>query len=253
MTSQHPTALITGASRGFGRALATSLAERGWRLVLDARDANPLTDVERALPRAVAVPGDVTDAVHREALAAAIDVLGGIDLLVHNASELGPSPLPELADYPMDALRRVYETNVFAPLALTQLLLPALSAANGTVVAISSDAAVETYQTWGGYGSSKAALDQLMRVLGAENESVRATGAVGAERASVRVYSFDPGDMRTEMHQRAFPGDDISDRPQPESVVPALLHLLDRRPASGRYRAAELTGLTELPRAVAAP
>ena len=234
MTSNRPTALITGASRGFGAALARSLAQRGWRLVLDAREPGPLAAVERALPDAVAVAGDVTDPTHREALAAAVDVLGGLDLLVHNASELGASPLPELADYPLDVLRRVYEANVFAPVALTQLLLPALSATNGTIVALTSDAAVEVYQTWGGYGSSKAALDQLVRVLGMENPAVR-------------IYSFDPGDMRTDMHQRAFPGEDISDRPEPESVVPALLRLLDRRPASGRYRAAELTATAGTP------
>ena len=243
MTTNRPTALITGASRGFGAALARSLAERGWRLVLDAREAAPLAAVADELPDAVPVAGDVTDPTHREALTAAVEVLGGLDLLVHNASELGISPLPELADYPLDELRRVYETNVFAPLALTQLLLPSLSAANGTVVALTSDAAVEVYQTWGGYGSSKAALDQLVRVLGMEN-------------GSLRIYAFDPGDMRTGMHQRAFPGEDISDRPEPESVVPALLRLLAQRPASGRYRAAELnelTALTELPATVGTP
>ena len=223
-----PIALITGASKGFGRALAQGLADRGWRLVIDARSSAELEQAAKQLPDAVAVAGDVCDPRHRAALAAAVrGVGGGLDLLVHNASELGPSPLPRLADYPLDALRAVYETNVLAPLALTQLLLPALADSNGTVVTISSDAAVEAYEGWGGYGSSKAALDHLAAVL-------------GAERADLRVYAFDPGDMRTDMHQRAFPGDDISDRPAPDTVVPALVRLLDERPASGRYRAADL-------------
>lgn len=224
-TSQ-PTALITGASKGLGRALAVALVDRGWRLVVDARDPAALAAATADLPQAVAVPGDVTDARHRDALAAAVETLGRLDLLVHNASDLGPSPLPALARYPLDALRRVYETDVVAPLALTQALLPLLRDAGGTVLAVSSDAAVEAYPGWGGYGSAKAALDQLGAVL-------------GAEEPRLRVYSVDPGDMRTDMHQAAFPGTDISDRPAPESVVPALLRLLDARPGSGRYRAAD--------------
>lgn len=225
-----PTAVITGASRGFGRAVARTLAARGWRLVVTARGAEELHRVAARLPDAVAVPGNVTDPLHQQALTAAVEVLGGLDLLVNNASELGPSPLPPLADYPLHALRRVYETNVLAPLALSQLLLPSLAAFGGTIVNVSSDAAVEAYEGWGGYGSSKAALDQLTRVL-------------AAEQPALRVYAFDPGDMRTDMHQRAFPGEDISDRPEPETVVPALLRLLDERPASGRYRAAELAAV----------
>ncbi|MCU1659727.1 MAG: hypothetical protein JWO57_4383 [Pseudonocardiales bacterium] len=225
-----PTAVITGASRGFGRALAYGLTSRGWRLVLDARAEGDLGAVARELRAAVAVAGDVTDPLHREALTAAVEVLGRVDLLVNNASDLGPSPLPALDEYSLHALRRVYETNVIAPLALTQLLLPALVAASGTVVNISSDAAVEAYEGWGGYGSSKAALDQLGRVL-------------AAEQPALRVYGFDPGDMRTDMHQRAFPGEDISDRPEPESVVPALLRLLDERPPSGRYRALDFAAV----------
>jgi NAD(P)-dependent dehydrogenase (short-subunit alcohol dehydrogenase family) len=220
------TALITGASRGFGRALARELAARGWRLVLTARTEADLDELQLALPGAVTVRGDVGDAAHREALAAATEVLAPIDLLVNNASELGPSPLPVLARYPIAQLRAVFETNVLAPLALTQLLLPSLAAANGVVVNLSSDAATEPYPGWGGYGSSKAALDQLSAVL-------------GAEEPGLSVYAFDPGDMRTEMHQRAFPGEDISDRPAPESVIPALLALLERRPPSGRYRAVQ--------------
>ena len=222
------TALVTGASKGFGRALARVLAERGWRLVIDARNGAELVAAD--IPGAVAVAGDVADQRHRAELAAAVDSVGRLDLLVHNASALGPSPLPSLADYPLDALRTVYETNVVAPLALTQVLLPRLAATGATVVTISSDAAAEAYEGWGGYGSSKAALDQL-------------AGVLGVERPDLRVYAFDPGDMRTDMHQRAFPGEDISDRPMPETVVPALLRLVDERPASGRYRAADLAAL----------
>lgn len=213
----QPRALVTGASRGLGRALTQGLLDRGWRVVVDARSA-----VE--LPGAIVVPGDVTDPAHRHDLAAAVGTR--LDLLVNNASDLGPSPLPRLADHPLDALRRVYDTNVLAPLALIQAVLPALRASGGVVVDISSDAAVEAYEGWGGYGSSKAALDQLSAVL-------------AAEEPRVRVYAVDPGDMRTAMHQAAFPGEDISDRPEPESVVPALLRLIERRPPSGRYRAAE--------------
>jgi NAD(P)-dependent dehydrogenase (short-subunit alcohol dehydrogenase family) len=208
-----------------GRALAVALAGRGWRLVVDAR--GPEVDALAAeLPDVVAVRGDVTDPLHREALTAAVEALGRLDLLVNNASDLGPSPLPALARYPVDALRAVYEADVLAPLALAQLLLPLLRGAGGTVVNVSSDAAVEAYPGWGGYGSAKAALDQLSAVL-------------AAEEPDVRVYAVDPGDMRTAMHQAAFPGEDISDRPEPADVVPALLRLLDTRPASGRYRAAE--------------
>jgi NAD(P)-dependent dehydrogenase (short-subunit alcohol dehydrogenase family) len=225
-TASSPVALITGASRGLGRALALDLYATGWRLVLDARGSAALADVAETMPGVVAVPGDVTDPLHREALAAEVDALGGIDLLVNNASELGPSPLPRLADYPLAELRRVYETNLLAPLALVQLFLPALRRSGGTVLDVSSDAAVEAYEQWGGYGSSKAALDHLGAIL-------------AAEEPGIRVFSVDPGDMRTDMHQQAFPGEDISDRPAPESVVPAVRRLLQVRPASGRYRAAD--------------
>jgi NAD(P)-dependent dehydrogenase (short-subunit alcohol dehydrogenase family) len=225
-TTLQPTALITGASKGLGRALARALADRGWRLVIDARGADALQVTAELLPRAIALPGDVTDGAHRAALGAAVDELGRLDLLVNNASDLGPSPLPALAGFPLDALRSVYETDVVAPLALTQLLLPRLRETSGTLLNISSDAAVEAYPGWGGYGSAKAALDLLSAVL-------------AAEEPGLRVYAVDPGDMRTDMHQAAFPGEDISDRPAPEAVVPALLRLLDARPASGRYRAAE--------------
>jgi NAD(P)-dependent dehydrogenase (short-subunit alcohol dehydrogenase family) len=223
-TSQ-PTAVVTGASRGLGRALARALADRGWRLVVDARTPGRLAD---ELPGAVVLAGDVTDPAHRAAIARAVDDAGRLDLIVNNASDLGPSPLPSLASYPLDALRRVYETDVLAPLALTQILLPRLRAARGVVLNVSSDAAVEAYPFWGGYGSAKAALDHLSAVLAVEEPELLA-------------YAVDPGDMRTDMHQAAFPGEDISDRPEPESVVPALLRLLDVRPASGRYRAAQLS------------
>ncbi|HEV7193522.1 MAG TPA: SDR family oxidoreductase [Jatrophihabitantaceae bacterium] len=224
---EAPVALVTGASRGFGRALASALLDRGWRVVLDARDAEAVRAASVELPEVVAVRGDVTDPLHRESLAAAIEVFGGLDLLVNNASTLGPSPLPPLTRYPLYALRRVFETNVVAPLALVQLLAPMLRARAGVVVNLSSDAAVEAYEGWGGYGMSKAALDQLTAVAAIENPDLR-------------MYSFDPGDMRTAMHQDAFPDEDISDRPEPATVVPTLLRLLDLRPPSGRYRASDL-------------
>ena len=222
-----PIALITGASRGLGRAAAHALARRGWSLIVDARRADDLADAMRGLADVIAVPGDVTDPGHRAGLAAAVGRAGGLDVLVNNASRLGPSPQPLLRDYPLDELGRVYESNVVAPLALIQLLTAPLAAAAGTIVNVSSDAAVEAYPGWGGYGSSKAALDQLTAVL-------------AAEEPSLRCYAFDPGDMRTDMHQQAFPGEDISDRPEPETVVPALLRLIDERPPSGRYRASDL-------------
>ena len=226
-TSSQPTALVTGASRGLGRALAHGLSDRGWRLVLDARRGADLTRAVTDLPDVTVVVGDVTDPSHRAALRAAVDRIGRLELLVNNASDLGPSPLPALSRYPLDALRRVYEVDVLAPLALVQLFAPDLRATHGTVLNISSDAAVEAYPGWGGYGSAKAALDQLSAVL-------------AAEERDLRVYAVDPGDMRTDMHQAAFPGEDISDRPEPEAVVPALLRLLDTRPESGRIRAADL-------------
>jgi len=222
-----PIALITGASRGLGRAAAHALARRGWSLIVDARRGDDLAGAMRGRPDVVAVPGDVTDPGHRAGLVAAVGRAGGLDVLVNNASRLGPSPQPMLRAYPLDELGRVYDTNVIAPLALIQLLTAPLAAAAGTVVNVSSDAAVEAYPGWGGYGSSKAALDQLTAVL-------------AAEEPSLRCYAFDPGDMRTDMHQQAFPGEDISDRPEPETVIPALLRLIGERPPSGRYRASDL-------------
>jgi NAD(P)-dependent dehydrogenase (short-subunit alcohol dehydrogenase family) len=222
-----PVALITGASRGLGRAIAHALARRGWSLIVDARRADDLTDAMRGIADVVAVPGDVTDPGHRARLAEVVGRTGRLDVLVNNASRLGPSPQPPLRDYPLDELGRVYDTDVFAPLALIQLLGAPLTAAAGTIVNVSSDAAVEAYPGWGGYGSAKAALDQLTAVLAGEEQALR-------------CYALDPGDMRTDMHQQAFPGEDISDRPEPGTVVPALLRLLDERPPSGRYRASDL-------------
>ena len=224
-----PVAIVTGASRGFGRALTAALLDGGWTVVIDARRADDLAATAAALDsaRLIALPGDVTEPAHRAALTIAAIDAGPLRLLVNNASRLGPSPQPALADYLAAELRAVYEANVCAPLALMQATLPALTENHGTIVNLTSDAAVEPYPGWGGYGSSKAALDHISRILGAENPNVA-------------VYAFDPGDMRTEMHQAAFPGEDISDRPEPESVVPALLRLLDTRPATGRYRAADL-------------
>jgi len=229
-SQQSPVAIVTGASRGFGRAVTAALLDRGWVVVGDARRADDLktTATELNSERLIALPGDVTDASHREALVAAASEAGAVRLLVNNASRLGPSPQPALADYPSGELWAVYQTNLFAPLALIQDTLPTLAENAGVVVNLTSDAAVEPYAGWGGYGSSKAALDQLSAVL-------------AVEAPAVAVYAFDPGDMRTEMHQAAFPGEDISDRAEPESVVPALLRLLDTRPPAGRYRAAELS------------
>ena len=222
-----PVAVITGASRGLGRATAAALTRGGWAVVADARSAADLAVLEREVPGVIALVGDVTEPGHRADLVAEVRRLGALDLLMNNASLLGPSPQPALATYPLDVLRRVYEVDVIAPLALTQDLLPALTRARGVVLNVSSDAAVEAYEGWGGYGSAKAALDHLSAVL-------------AAEQPDLRVYAVDPGDMRTVMHQEAFPGQDISDRPEPGTVVPALLRLLRERPASGRYRAADL-------------
>lgn len=227
--TQSPLAVVTGASRGLGLALTEALVQRGWRVVVDARDAVRLANALAHLPEGAIIrePGDVADAEHRRRLAATADRAGGAQLLVNNASVLGPSPQPALAEYPFDELRRVFAVNTVAPLMLTQELLPQLQRAGGTVVNITSDAAVEPYEGWGGYGSSKAALDQITAIL-------------GAEQPELRVYAFDPGDMNTQMHQEAFPGEDISDRPDPHTVVPALLQLIDSGQASGRYRAADL-------------
>jgi NAD(P)-dependent dehydrogenase (short-subunit alcohol dehydrogenase family) len=223
-------AVITGGSRGLGLALARGLAGAGWSLVLDARDGAALRAAAAALPGGTtvrALPGDVAEPQHRSALRRAADDLGGADLLVNNAGTLGASPLPALADYPVAELRDAFEINVLAPLALTQLLLPALRRRGGAVLNITSDAAVEAYAGWGGYGAVKAALEQASNVLAAEENALR-------------VWWVDPGDLRTRMHQQAFPGEDISDRPLPDAVIPAFLRIISERPPSGRYRAAHL-------------
>jgi len=225
-------AIITGGSRGLGAALAEALVARGWTVVIDGRDAAAVEATAARLgPRAVAVPGDVTDAAHRAALVAVAEEHGRLDLLVNNASTLGPSPLPRLRDLPSGALGATFATNVEAPLALVQLALPLLARSGGALVNVTSDAAVEAYPGWGAYGSSKAALEQLSNVL-------------AAEEPGVRVWWVDPGDLRTQMHQEAFPGEDISDRPDPATVVPAFVRLLAERPPSGRVRAADLVGAT---------
>jgi NAD(P)-dependent dehydrogenase (short-subunit alcohol dehydrogenase family) len=223
----QPVALLTGASRGLGLALARALAGRGWRLVVDARDPGPLEAARAELARhtdIAALAGDVADPAHRRALVAAAG--GRLDALVNNASLLGPSPQPALADYPLDVLERVLRVNALAPLGLVQLALPLL-APGGRIVNVTSDAAVEAYAGWGGYGAAKAALEQLTRVL-------------AAEHPDLRVYAVDPGDMNTRMHQEAFPGEDISDRPPPEASVPGLLALLEGDVPSGRHLARDL-------------
>jgi NAD(P)-dependent dehydrogenase (short-subunit alcohol dehydrogenase family) len=223
------TAIVTGASRGLGLALARALAARGHRLVIDARDPAPLEAAREELAAHIevaALPGDVADPEHRRALVKAAGL--ELDVLVNNASLLGPSPQPPLASYPLEILEAVYRVNVLAPLALIQLALPVMRP-GGRIVNVTSDAAVEAYPGWGGYGSSKAALEQLSAVL-------------GAERPELRIYAVDPGDMNTRMQQEAFPGEDVSDRPPPEASVPGLLALLDGEMPSGRYSARDLAG-----------
>jgi NAD(P)-dependent dehydrogenase (short-subunit alcohol dehydrogenase family) len=227
---ERQTALITGASRGLGLALARELAARGWALVVDARGGEALQAAAAELSQStdvVAIAGDVADEAHLAALVAAAQTFGGLHLLVNNASLLGPSPQPGLARYPLDVLETVYRVNVLAPLRLFQLALPLLRSVGGRVLNVTSDASVEPYEGWGGYGSSKAALEQLSNIL-------------AAEHPELKVYWVDPGDMNTQMHQEAYPDEDISDRPPPEDSVPGLLRLIEGDLPSGRYRAADL-------------
>jgi NAD(P)-dependent dehydrogenase (short-subunit alcohol dehydrogenase family) len=228
------TAIITGASRGLGLALARKLAEGGWNLIIDARTEEALENARAELSRythVIALPGDVTDPEHREDLAEAAREVGGVDALVNNASILGPSPQPDLLAYPLDVLEEIYRTNVIAPLALIQTLSDELKS-QARIINVTSDAAVEPYEGWGGYGSSKAALEQLSNIFAAENPGVR-------------VYRVDPGDMRTQMQQEAFPDEDISDRPLPEASVPGFLELLTGDLPSGRYEARALAARLE--------
>jgi NAD(P)-dependent dehydrogenase (short-subunit alcohol dehydrogenase family) len=221
------TAIVTGGSAGLGLALTGALRSAGWRVVFNGRRPDLVAEAARATG-ALGVPGDVTDADHRLAVVqAALDLGGRIDLLVNNAGSLGPSPLPSLRHLDVAQLRSTLEANTVAPLALAQAALPYLVSSNGALLNITSDAAVEGYPGWGAYGASKAALEQWSNVL-------------AAEEPSLRVWWVDPGDMRTQMHQDAFPGEDISDRPLPATVAPALLSLLAQRPPSGRLRAGDL-------------
>jgi NAD(P)-dependent dehydrogenase (short-subunit alcohol dehydrogenase family) len=220
-------AVVTGASRGLGLAITRALVADGWSVVVDGRAGDDLMAAISDLTgpgQAVAIPGDVTDPDHRQHLAQAAAGKGPVRLIVNNASYLGPSPQPVLENYPLDTLRRVYEVNTVAPLALIQVLLPLMAEAGGVIINITSDAGVEGYAGWGGYGSSKAALEQLSRVL-------------AAELPQLRIYWVDPGDMNTRMQQEAFPGEDVSDRPPPEESVPGLLELAKGELPSGRYQA----------------
>jgi len=231
--TRRPVAIVTGASRGLGLALARALAHRSWALVIDARGRAHLSDVLTelgAVTEVRAFPGDVSDEQHRDDLVRASEELGRLDLLVNNASTLGLSPQPTLDRYPLEELARVHCVNALAPLGLVQRALPLLRNSAGRVVNVTSDAAIESYPGWGGYGSSKAALEQMSNVL-------------AAEHPDLKVYWVDPGDMRTQIQQEAFPGEDISDRPPPEASVPGILRLIEEDLPSGRYRARDLVPL----------
>lgn len=228
-SSGNSVALVTGASRGLGLALARELAGRGWHLIINARQAEPLQQAADELSkhtRVTSLVGDIADFTHRRALAAAARAAGGLNLVINNAGILGPSPQPALLDYPIEMLEQVYRVNVLAPLALLQAVRSELSS-DAMIINVTSDAAIGAYEGWGGYGSSKAALELLSAVLAAENPSLT-------------IYWVDPGDMRTQMHQEAFPGEDIGDRPLPESSVPGFISLIMGALPSGRYQAREL-------------
>jgi NAD(P)-dependent dehydrogenase (short-subunit alcohol dehydrogenase family) len=234
-TNNGRTALITGASRGLGLALARGLAHRGWNLILTAQQPARLRSVRdelAAITHVAAIAGDVTDSQHQDALGVLARGHAGLDAVVNNAGILGPSPQPRLLDYPLETLIQVYLTNVVAPLGVIQAVQGELKK-GARIVNVTSDAAVTPYAGWGGYGSSKAALEQLSSVLAVENPGLK-------------VYWVDPGDMRTDMHQAAFPGEDISDRPLPEASVPGFIALLEGDLPSGRYSAMRLvTGAIE--------
>ena len=232
MTTTRPTAIVTGASRGLGFALARSLSDDGWALVIDGRDPAALRAAAAGVEGAVAIAGDISDERHRDDLATAAASLGGLDLVVLNAGTLGPSPLPPLSRLRLGDLRATLEINLVAQLGLVQVLLPHLRA-GATVVAVTSDAAVEPYEGWGAYGAAKAGFEHLAAIL-------------GAERPDLRVLRVDPGDMRTQMHQDAFPGEDISDRPEPEASVPGLRALIAGPHPSGRYRVSDVPAPLEV-------
>jgi NAD(P)-dependent dehydrogenase (short-subunit alcohol dehydrogenase family) len=220
-------AIVTGASRGLGLALTRRLSSEGWTVIVDSRDRRELENATFRLPGVHAIPGDVSDPYHQQILIEAARTTGRLDLLVNNASALGPTPLPALADANLRSVVRTFEVNVFAPLGLIQLALPLLAESEGAIVNVTSDAAVESYPGWGVYGASKAALEQASRVL-------------AAERPDIPVYWVDPGDMRTRMHEEAVGGSDISHLPPPEDSVPGIMELITRRPPSGRYRVQRL-------------
>ena len=240
MTRHHrPLALVTGGSAGLGHALVHALHDRGWTVVTDGRDAARLAEATRDLDNVAAIPGDIADPGHRAELVDAVRRLtepdattGGLDLLVHNASTLGPLPMPRLADLETESLAAIWDTNAGAPHSLTRSLVDDLVASDGILLSLSSDAAVQHYPGWGGYGAAKAALDHLTLTFG--------------EETGVTAYAVDPGDMNTQLHRDAEPGEDLSHLPSPEEVVPHLLGLLDQRPTSGRYCAADISPSTTL-------
>jgi NAD(P)-dependent dehydrogenase (short-subunit alcohol dehydrogenase family) len=235
-----PTALITGASAGLGRALARELAARRWRLIIDGRRHEELASTAAELTPTTDVTA-VADGDHRRTLLAAVRRWGGLDLLVNNAGTLGPTPLRPLAQTATAELAQVLQVNAIAPFALIRALLPSVQSAGGVVMNISSDSAVEHYPTWGPYGASKATLDHLTATLAAELQAGLHTERDAGQQFTrdIRFYAVDPGDMNTAMQQAAFPGEDVSDRRSPADVVPALIDLITHRPPSGRYRAAD--------------